>query len=136
MERQNLKFVLNILAITMVKFRFQDLEIWRQSIALTDCMLNLADELEERHQYKFAEQLRGATLSISNNIAEGSGSNSTRDFSRFLNMSRRSAFEVANMLFVLQLRGLVSKEIVDGRLLEVDILCRMITSMQRSLQSR
>lgn len=136
MESQILKFVLASLAINMVKYRFQDLEIWQRSIALTDSMFDLADVLEDMHRYKFAEQLRGATISISNNIAEGSGSDSSIDFARFLNMSRRSAFEVANMLFILQLRGLVNSEIVENKLKEIDVLCRMITKLQRSLRSK
>jgi four helix bundle protein len=58
----------------MVKFRFQDLEIWKLAIEIGDVLLDIADELEKKHLYKFSEQLRDAALSISNNIAEGSGS--------------------------------------------------------------
>jgi four helix bundle protein len=60
----------------------------------------MADHLAEQHFYRFADQLRGAALSISNNIAEGSGSNSNSDFRNFLNIAHRSAFECANMLLV------------------------------------
>lgn len=41
---------------------------------------------------------RAATLSITNNIAEGSGSVSDIDFANFLNTARRSTFEVANVI--------------------------------------
>ena len=57
----------------MNKFRFEDLEIWQDSILLLDEMMKISDEIEG-YSRKFAEQLRGASLSISNNIAEGSGS--------------------------------------------------------------
>jgi four helix bundle protein len=58
----------------MKLFRFQDLEIWKKAIEIGDKLLNIADDLEKRKLYRFAEQVRGAGLSISNNIAEGSGS--------------------------------------------------------------
>jgi four helix bundle protein len=58
----------------MSKFRFQDMEIWKMAIDIADRLFDISDELEEKHLYRFAEQLRGAGMSISNNIAEGSGS--------------------------------------------------------------
>lgn len=45
---------------------------------------------------------------MSNNIAEGSGSNSKREFSQFLNIARRSTFENANVILVLEKRSLVA----------------------------
>jgi len=53
----------------MVKFRFQDLEIWKMSIEIADTLFDIADDLEEKKLYRFAEQLRGASMSMSNNIA-------------------------------------------------------------------
>jgi four helix bundle protein len=93
------------------QFRFQDLEIWKRAAALSTRLFRLADALEERRLYRFAEQLRAATLSITNNIAEGSGSFSDADFANFLNMARRSVFEVANILLLLGSEGyLTTKE--------------------------
>ena len=52
-----------------VKFRFEDLEIWRMAIEVADLLLDVADELEAKKLYRFSEQLRGAALSTPNNIA-------------------------------------------------------------------
>ena len=84
--------------------------------------------------YRFAEQLRGAGMSMSNNIAEGSGSSSKKDFSNFLNIARRSAFENANILILLQKRTLISTDTLDHFLDKLDLLCRKITSFQKSLK--
>lgn len=67
----------------MVKFRFQDLEIWKMSIEIADKLFDIADSIEQKKLYRFSEQLRGAGLSMSNNIAEGSGSNSKKEFIYF-----------------------------------------------------
>ena len=72
----------------MVKFRFQELEIRQLSIEIADELFDIADMLEKRKLYRVAEQLRGAGISPSNNIAEGSGSESIRDFANFLNIAK------------------------------------------------
>jgi len=51
----------------MVKFRFQDLEIWQLAIEIADKLFDIADDLEKRKFYRFAEQLRAAGMSMSNN---------------------------------------------------------------------
>ena len=117
----------------MVKFRFQDLRIWQLSIEIADKLFDIADDLEDKRLYRFAEQLRGAGMSMSNNISEGSGSDSKKEFKRFLNIARRSTFENANILMLLFKRKLVSKERLNDILTELDSLCRQITSFQKSL---
>jgi four helix bundle protein len=77
------------------RFRFEDLEIWRNAAQLSGRLFEIADRLEHSKRFRFAEQLRAATLSITNNIAEGSGSTSDVEFAQFLNISRRSTFEAA-----------------------------------------
>jgi len=92
-----------------VKFRFEDLEIWRMAIEVAEFLFDVADELEAKKLYRFAEQLRGADLSAPNNIAEGSGSVSKREFSQFLNIARRSTFENANMLIIFDRKKLITR---------------------------
>jgi len=117
------------------KFRFMDLEIWQDAIELAGRLFDVADRLELRRLYRFAEQLRGSGLSMSNNIAEGSGSSSKREFSNFLNIARRSTFENANVILVLEKRGLMKPQEVTDLLEGLDHLCRKITNFQRSLSA-
>jgi four helix bundle protein len=50
-------------------FRFEDLEIWQLARQLAVRFHQVADRLEKRKFYRYAEQLRGAGLSLANNIA-------------------------------------------------------------------
>jgi four helix bundle protein len=118
----------------MVKFRFQDLKIWQLSIQIADKLFDIADELEKKRLYRFAEQLRGAGMSMSNNISEGSGSYSKKEFIQFLNIARRSTFENANILILLQMRDLISEESLQKLLDDLDRLCRQITNFQKTLK--
>ena len=118
----------------MAKFRFQDLLIWQRAIAVGNKLIDISEKLGELKKYRFAEQLRGAALSVSNNIAEGSGSNSAPEFKKFLNYAHRSVFENANIVLVLNLRSLVSDIDLSVLLEELDVLARMISSFSRSLK--
>ncbi len=115
-------------------FRFQDLEIWKKAIEIGDKLLDIADDLEKRKLYRFADQVRGASLSISNNIAEGSGSLSDKEFANFLNIARRSTFENANMAIVFERRGLINSKTCDELLADLEQECKMITGFIRSLK--
>jgi four helix bundle protein len=117
----------------MAHFRFMDLEIWKESIELNDQLFDLADLMGDAKNFRVAEQLRGASLSISNNIAEGSGSFSDKDFANFLNIARRSVFETANISFVAFRRKFIDQEKLDKILNDLDSLSRKITNFRKTL---
>jgi four helix bundle protein len=117
----------------MAHFRFMDLEIWKESIELNDQLFDLADLMGDAKSFRIAEQLRGASLSISNNIAEGSGSFSDKDFANFLNIARRSVFETANISFVAFRRKFINQEKLDQILNDLDSLSRKITNFRKTL---
>ena len=120
--------------MSRIKFRFQDLEIWRMAIEIADELFDIADDLEGKRLFRFTDQLRGAGMSMSNNIAEGSGSASKKEFIRFLNIARRSTFENANILFLLRKRDLIEENKLELLLDRLDHLCRMIIKFQNSLK--
>lgn len=121
------------LYLVMAQFKFQSLEVWQLSITLTDKLLDIADRLSVDKKYRFAEQLNGAALSISNNIAEGSGSNSNKEFAHYLNIARRSVFENANILVVLKRRKYISDTELNDYLEELDKLARKLTNFRKYL---
>jgi len=116
-------------------FRFEDLEIWKSAQELAVVFHKIAEGLEERKFYRYAEQLRAAGLSISNNIAEGSGSVHAGEFKQFLNIARRSLFEDASMLLVFERLLLLQTGEVDPALALCDELSRKITNFSRTLGS-
>ena len=78
--------------------------------------------------------MRAATLSITNNIAEGSGSDSDDDFSNFLKFSRRSVFEVANMLILFARKGYLNEAEINPLLAELQEQSKMILAFRRTLK--
>ena len=118
----------------MDDFRFEKLEIWKESINISDVLFDIADKADEKRCYKFAEQLRSATMSISNNIAEGSGSFSDKEFASFLNISRRSVFECANILYIFDRRKIISASERNSMYQQLIALSKKITNFRKSLQ--
>ena len=116
-----------------MKFRFENLEIWKLGIHISNQLFNIADMLEEKKKYKFAEQLNSAAMSITNNIAEGSGSYSDKDFANFLNISRRSTFECANIIAIILMRSLITLKIKEELFNELHHLSSMITNFRKTL---
>lgn len=114
-------------------WRFEDLEIWNRAADLAVKFHRIADRLDSRRLYRYAEQLRAAGLSISNNIAEGSGSTHKQEFIQFLNITRRSLFEDASMLLVFERLRLLESSEVDDLLWDCDEESRKITNFSRTL---
>src|SRR5947199_8936366 len=114
-------------------WRFEDLEIWNKAADLAVKFHRIAERLDRRRLYRYAEQLRAAGLSISNNIAERSGSIHKQEFIQFLNITRRSLFEDASMLLVFEKLGFIDSKQVGELLADCDVLGRKITNFSRTL---
>lgn len=117
----------------MASFRFEELDIWKLGSEIGDDLFDIADMLADKKKFRFSEQLYGATMSITNNIAEGSGSFSDKDFANFLNISRRSVFECANILCILERRTYINQETKALNFGKLQILSKMITNFRKSL---
>jgi four helix bundle protein len=116
-------------------FRFEDLEIWQLARSLAVKLHRLANKLDEKRLFRYAGQLRAAGLSLTNNIAEGSGSTHSREFIQFLNIARRSLFEDASMLMVFETLGLFTSGEIDELLADCDKLSRKITNFSKALRT-
>jgi len=76
---------------------YRELFVWQKSKDLIAITFELSKLIRD---YSFKDQLNRASLSISNNIAEGFGRKSKREFRRFLNIALGSAYEVESMLII------------------------------------
>ena len=114
-------------------FRFESLDIWNLAIEYCDKIFDIVDDFPQKAQYNLGEQLRGSTLSISNNIAEGSGSSSIQEFRNFLNYSIRSTYETVSGLFIVKRRGYVGEQKFTELYDEGELLVKKIRAFRGSL---
>lgn len=78
----------------MKTYKFKKLEVWQKAIKFVSKIYHLTSQFPTSERFGLCDQLRRAAISISLNIAEGSGSGSDPEFMRFLRIAQRSAFEV------------------------------------------
>jgi four helix bundle protein len=90
-------------------FVFEKLEVYKKAVTLymriTELKLN-----SDYHDKTIANQLLRSTLSISLNIAEGSGKESKKDKRNFLLISRGSLYETVSILNILKVKGTLSDQ--------------------------
>ncbi len=82
--------------------RFEDLPVWQEAIRLAEKVYALTEDTASQQQYSLRDQLERATVSVSNNIAEGFERGTTPDLLSFLYIARGSAGEVRSMLGLLE----------------------------------
>jgi four helix bundle protein len=114
-------------------FRFENLDIWKLAIEYGEKIRKLIKKLPRSELFGLSSDLNRASISISSNIAEGSGSESNREFSRYLRIATKSIFETISQLFVAQRR----KYITDKEFVDVyqtgELLVKKIKSFQKTL---
>ncbi len=84
--------------------RFEDLPVWQEAIKLADEVYNMTECKEWKGSYSLRDQIERASLSVSNNIAEGFERGTTNELLAFLYIARGSAGEVRSMLCFLERR--------------------------------
>ncbi len=77
---------------------FEDLEIWNKAIDLYVKVYSKCENSGLKNDFSAKDQLKRATLSISNNNAEGFEYENNLQFMRFLRYSKGSAGEVRSMI--------------------------------------
>ncbi len=115
--------------------KFRKLKIWNKSIDFVSEIYKLTNTFPNHELYGLSSQLRRAAVSISLNIAEGSGSDSDIEFKRFLNIALKSCYEVMSGLEIsLKLEYCENKQ-VNKLLIELDELSAMISGFIKKLRA-
>jgi len=79
---------------------FKKLEAWKLSFEFGKKVYKITANFPKEEIYSITSQLRRASLSISANIAEGTGRSSDKDFLRFLYISMGSLRECENFILM------------------------------------
>lgn len=79
--------------------RFEDIQAWQEARILVKMIYQLTNKEKFSKDYGMRDQIRRASVSVMNNIAEGFDCESKIEFARFLGIARRSAVEVQSLLY-------------------------------------
>jgi four helix bundle protein len=90
--------------------RFEELDCWKSARELVNYVYDLSSDGLLSKDFTTKDQIRRASLSAMNNIAEGFGRYSDKEFIRFLEISHTSGQEVRSMAYVLLDRKYIADE--------------------------
>lgn len=114
----------------MVIKKFEDIIAWKKSIDLGISIYNLFGKSKD---YGFKDQICRATVSISNNIAEGFDRGSNKEFKRFLYYSLGSSSEVKSMLYLAEGLNYISAKDSTELKFQCTEIAKITTGLIKSL---
>ena len=116
------------------RFRFEKLQVWQEARAINRSVYRLTRKLPRQEMFAMTSQLRRASISVSSNIAEGSGRNSDKDFAHFLEQAYGSLMEVTSVFYLAFDESYVTEADLDQRFDELERLAKRTAALNRSLE--
>jgi four helix bundle protein len=116
--------------------KYRELNVWKRSMGLVTDVYVLTRSFPREELFGLTSQLRRATISVPLNIAEGAGSDSPKEFRRFLVIALRSLYETMTALEIAERLKLASKSEVQRLLDEADQIAGMLVGLGKSLEAR
>lgn len=112
-------------------FSFEKLIVWQKSMVYAKKLVLLANNLPQKYQFSFSDQLRRAALSVPSNIAEGSGRKTHKDQSNFYSIALGSVYESINIVKLLEQLGETSNLNMIELFSQGEEICKILYSLSR-----
>lgn len=112
---------------------FKDLKVWQKSIDLAVEVYKATALLPSDERFGLISQMKRCSVSISSNIAEGSGRGSSAQFKYFLKISQGSAFELETQLIISNKLELLDDELAENLIDKTMEIQKMIYALDKSI---
>jgi len=112
----------------------EDLKIWNKAMDIAVKTYLLSADFPKEEKFGLTSQIRRSAVSISSNIAEGSGRNTDGEFKNFLGIASGSSYELFTQLILSYKLKLVEKDLVDPIISEVLEVQKMNYALIKSLE--
>ncbi len=106
--------------------RFEDLDIWKEARELTKIIFEITSQEPFSKDFRFRDQIRSASGSVMDNIAEGFGRGGNKEFINFLSISKGSVDEVRSQSYRAFDFNYITQEILD------DLIIRTIKQTKKT----
>jgi four helix bundle protein len=95
-------------------FSFENLEVYKAARILVRDIYRLQQKFPKYETYALGDQIRRSASSVTSNIAEGSGRNSYKEKSHFIEIAYGSLMEAFSQLQIAQDLGYLTQDDIDG----------------------
>ncbi len=110
--------------------RFEDIIAWKKAMRLT---VTIYKQFNHCKDYSFRDQIRRASVSITNNIAEGYERNTNKEFKHFLFIAKGSCGEVRSMIHLAHSLKYISPENYTALHDEAEEISRILSGFIKTL---
>jgi four helix bundle protein len=114
-------------------FRFEKLDVWQKAVDFADRVYVVTRDFPTDERFGLTSQLRRASVSISSNLAEGSGRSSNKDFSHFVEIAYGSLMEVVSQTQVAFRQSFLKDDDRSALYVAAEELARMLSGLRTSL---
>ncbi len=115
---------------------FRDLDVWKDSVQLVKRIYFVTTTFPNHEKYGLVSQITRSSVSIPSNLAEGCSRTSQKDFSRFLQISLGSSFELETQLEIAKAIGFINESLYSEIILELNTIQKRIQSLKKYVDSK
>lgn len=115
---------------------FRELEAYKEGKMLVKEVYRLLKKFPKEEQYAMCDQLRRAVISITSNIAEGSGRASSKEKVHFLEISYGSLMEVLSQMDVACDLDYITKEDFNNIEVMVENVGRPLSGLRSNFERK
>ena len=119
----------------MIK-KFEDIKAWKKAQILKSEINKITRRPCFKDDYNLKNQVKGSSLSIMNNIAEGFGRNTKKEFVHFLYIAHGSAAETQSSLYDVLDQDFIDQKEFDELYHDTGEVSRMISGLINYLLNR
>ena len=114
-------------------FRFERLEVWQKAVGFADRVYAVTRDSPDAERLGLTSQMRRAAVSISSNVAEGSGRMSDKDFAHFVEVAYGSLMEVVSQSQIALNQEFLKQPARNEIYTRAEELARMLSGLRSSL---
>lgn len=114
-------------------FRFEKLDVWHLAVDFADAVYGVTRDFPSEERFGLTSQMRRAAVSVSSNIAEGSGRVSDKDFAHFVEIAYGSVMEVVSQSKIALRQHFLTVESETDITRRAEQLARMLSGLRTKL---
>ncbi len=114
---------------------YRKLRVWKSGLALAINVRRSADGFPRTGYAELKAQMISAAESIVNNVVEGCGSETPKEFARFLSIAIKSAMELEGELQLARAYKIMSHPEWNARTQDTVLLRKMLYALRSKLQN-
>ena len=116
----------------MKVYSFEKLDVWKISKEFAKHIYKITDNFPYNERKGIIDQLQRAALSVSNNIAEGSGRITAKDKARYTHIAYGSLMESLNLIIMSNERFLINDQTYKKLRIEIEEISRKLSNLRRA----